>query len=55
MSRSQDQTLLRNIAVRERAGRTLRWDQQIEARIQALTAEEITAAFRKRIAIRWCV
>ena len=49
VSRSQDQALLRNIAVRERAGRTLKWDQQIEAKIQALTPEQISATFLKRV------
>ena len=30
-------------------GRTMKWDAQLEAKIQALTPEQINAAFRKHI------
>ena len=38
-----------NCASHERNRTTLQWDEQLEARIQALTPEQINAAFRKYI------
>ena len=49
VSRSQDSALVTLLAAREQFGRTLRWDEQMDARIQALTPDQITAAFRKHI------
>src|SRR5215831_3148247 len=49
VSRSQDSALLTLIASREQAGRTLQWDEQIDAKIQALSPEQISAAFRKHL------
>ncbi len=49
VGRSQDQALLRTIAARESRNRTLAWDEQMEARIQAVTLDEVNAAFRKYI------
>ena len=49
VSRSQDAALLTLIASREQAGRTLQWDEQIDAKIQALSPEQISAAFRKHL------
>ncbi|HLH41584.1 MAG TPA: insulinase family protein, partial [Bryobacteraceae bacterium] len=49
VSRSQDSALLALLASREQAGRTLLWDEQMDAKIQALTPEQISAAFRKRV------
>lgn len=49
VARSQDQTIIRTIASRERAGRTLKWDEEMDARIQALTPEQVNAAFRKHL------
>ncbi|MBV9771758.1 MAG: insulinase family protein, partial [Bryobacterales bacterium] len=49
MSRSQDQALLRLIATREDSGRTLAWDEQMDARIEALTADQVNAAFRRHV------
>ena len=49
VSRSQEQLLIRSIASHEQLGRTLNWDEQLEAKIQALTVERINAAFRRRI------
>jgi zinc protease len=46
VSRSQDGALL---ASHELRGRTMQWDQKLEERIQSLTPEQISAAFRKRI------
>jgi zinc protease len=49
VSRSQDAALLGLLAQHEQLGRTLKWDQDLEAKIQSLTPEQITAAFRKYI------
>jgi zinc protease len=47
VSRSQEAALVTLIASHEQLGRTLLYDEQLEARIQALTLEQINAAFRK--------
>lgn len=49
VSRSQDGALLNLLASHEQLGRTMQWDEQLEQKIQALTAEQISAAFRKHI------
>jgi zinc protease len=49
VSRSQDQGLVRLLANRGRFDRTLQFDAQMESRIAALTAEQVSAAFRKHI------
>jgi zinc protease len=49
VSRSQDAALLNLLASREQFNRTLLWDQQMDAKIQALTPEQISGAFRKHI------
>ncbi|HTW65547.1 MAG TPA: pitrilysin family protein [Bryobacteraceae bacterium] len=49
MGRSQDQGLLRLIEVREDAGRTLAWDEQLDAKLDALTLDQVNAAFRKHV------
>lgn len=49
VGRSQDQQLLRLIMAREDAGRTLAWDEQMDAKIAALTVDQVNAAFRKHI------
>ena len=49
VGRSQEQALMRTIAGREQSGRTMKWDEQMEARIQALTVEQINEAFRRRL------
>lgn len=49
VSRSSDAALLRTIAAREQRGRTLAWDEQFEAKTQAVTLEEVNAAFRRHI------
>jgi zinc protease len=49
VSRSQDSALLTLLASHERLGRTMMWDQQLEQKIQALTPEQISAAFRKLV------
>ena len=47
--RSQDQSLVTLIATREDADRTLAWDEQLEAKLGALTAEQVNAAFRRHV------
>jgi len=49
VSRSQDAALLSLLASHEQEGRTMKWDEQVEQKIQALTPDEINAAFRKHI------
>jgi len=46
---SREQSLMRAIAGREQFGRTMLWGEQLEARIQALTPEQINAAFRRLV------
>jgi zinc protease len=47
VGRTQDAVLLRLLASHEQLGRTMKWDEQLDARIRALTAEQINAAFRR--------
>jgi zinc protease len=49
MGRSQDQGLLRLIATREDAERTLAWDEQMDAKLEALTVDQVNAAFRRHV------
>ena len=49
VSRSQEAALAGLIASHEQLGRTVLWDEQLESRIQALTLEQINAAFRKYV------
>jgi len=49
VQRSQDNALLTLLASHEQLGRTMKWDEQLEQRIQALTPEQIATAFRKHI------
>jgi zinc protease len=49
VGRSQDQALLRLIETREDYGRTLDWDAQMDAKIAALTVDQVNAAFRKHV------
>ena len=50
VQRSQDQMLARTLANREFFGRTMKWDEQMEAKVAALTVEQVNEAFRRRIA-----
>ena len=52
VQRSQDAALLALLASHEELGRTMKWDEQLEQRIQALTPEQIAVAFRKHIDAR---
>jgi len=47
MRRSQDEGLAAVLTERERVGRTMHWDEAFEAKVAALTAEQISAAFRR--------
>ncbi len=49
MGRSQDQGLLRLILSRDDADRTLAWDEQMDAKLDALTLEQVNGAFRKHV------
>jgi len=47
--RSSDAGLLNLIASREQWGRTLAWDEQLDAKLQALTLEQVNTAMRRHI------
>ncbi len=49
VGRSQDQQLLRLIETREDVGRTLTWDEQMDAKLEALTVDQVNAAFRRHV------
>jgi zinc protease len=49
VQRSQDQNLLRLISTREEYGRTLDWDTQMDAKLAALTVDQVNAAFKKHV------
>ncbi len=49
VSRSQDQSLAGMLAQRERWGRTMKWDEAFEAKIAALTPDQVSAAFRRYV------
>ena len=49
VGRSTDGALLTALASHEQEGRTMKWDEQLEQRIQALTPEQVSAAFRKHV------
>jgi zinc protease len=48
-SRSSDGGLMRIISAREQFKRTLAWDQELDAKLQALTLDQINAAFRRYV------
>jgi zinc protease len=50
-ARSSDAGVLNLIASREQYGRTLAWDEQMDAKLQALTLEQVNAAFRRHVNI----
>jgi zinc protease len=49
VGRSSDTSLLGLLSAHELRGRNMQWDAQLEQKIQALTAAQINAAFRKHI------
>ncbi|MDP8983102.1 MAG: insulinase family protein [Acidobacteriota bacterium] len=49
VSRSQDQALLGELMACERFDRTMKWDEAMEAKVAALTPDQVTAAFRRHV------
>jgi zinc protease len=51
VGRTQDGALLGLIVAREDLGRTLEWDQGMDAKLEALTPDQVNAAFRRHISV----
>jgi zinc protease len=51
VARSQDAQLLNLIATRQEFGRTLAWDEQLDAKLEALTPDQVNAAFRRHVSL----
>jgi zinc protease len=49
VSRAQDAALLTLLASHEQLGRTMKWDEQLEQKMQSLTAAQISDAFRRHV------
>ena len=49
MGRSEDGALVGLFAARQRFDRTLKFDESLEAKVAALTPEQISAAFRRHV------
>ena len=49
VARSQDNALLNVLTVCERFDRTLKWQEALEAKVAALTPEQVSAAFRRYV------
>src|SRR5262249_53227875 len=49
VARSQESGLARTILSHEQFDRTLKWDEQLEAKVEALTVDQINAAFRRNV------
>ncbi len=49
VQRSQDQQLVRILANREFFGRTLKFDEAVESKVGALTADQVNEAFRRHV------
>jgi zinc protease len=49
VGRSQDAGLLGLIVAREEFDRTLVWDEQMDSRLDALTVDQVNAAFRRYV------
>jgi zinc protease len=47
--RSSDGGILNLIEAREQWGRTLAWDEQLDAKLQALTVDQVNAAVRRHV------
>ena len=48
-SRTSDAGLVTLIGTREQWGRTLLWDEQLDAKLQSLTLDQVNAAFRRNV------
>jgi zinc protease len=51
VGRSQDAGLLGLIVAREEFDRTLAWDEQMDAKLDALTVDQVNAAFRRHVSL----
>jgi zinc protease len=51
VARSQDAGLLGLIATRQEFDRTLAWDEQMDAKLDALTVDQVNAAFRRHVSL----
>ena len=49
VGRSQDQALMSTLAGREFWSRTMKWDEALEAKVSALTAQQVSDGFRRHI------
>ena len=49
VGRTQDAQLLNLIATREEFGRTLAWDEQMDAKLETLTVAQVNGAFRRHV------
>jgi zinc protease len=49
VARSDDDGLMDMLTTAERYDRTMKWQQELEAKVAALTPEQVTAAFRRHI------
>ena len=49
VGRSSDGAVLNLLETREQYGRTLAWDEQMDAKLEALTLEQVNAAFRRHV------
>jgi zinc protease len=49
VNRSQDQGLMGTLGAREFWGRTMKWDEALEAKVEGLTAQQVSDAFRRHI------
>jgi len=49
VGRSQESTLAGLLLLRDEFGRTMQWDEQMDAKLEALTADQVNAAFRRHI------
>ncbi len=51
VGRTQDAALVNLLAIREEFGRTLVWDQRLDAALEALTVDQVNAAFRRHVSL----
>ncbi|HEV3196332.1 MAG TPA: pitrilysin family protein [Bryobacteraceae bacterium] len=49
VGRSEDQSLMGTLASREFWGRTMKWDETLEAKVAGLTPQQISDAFRRHV------
>jgi zinc protease len=49
VGRSQDQGVMGTLGTREFWGRTMKWDEALEAKVSALTPQQVSDAFRRHI------